>query len=429
MRTLVLFGFSGLLLAQQYDLLLKGGHVIDPKNGLSAVRDVAIKDGRIAAVAQNIAASEAKRSVNVGGLYVTPGLIDIHVHVFAGGMGKSYASGSLSVFPDGHTFRTGVTTVVDAGTSGWRGFPEFKARTIDRARTRVLALLNIVGHGMGGQKEVEQNVKDMDPKAAAKVAMANKDIVVGFKTAHYMGPEWVAVDRALEAGRIANLPIMVDFGTFRPERPHEELITKRLRPGDIYTHFYLPWVPMLDQQNKIRSYLLEGRKRGVIFDVGHGAGSFVFRHAARAMEQGLPPDSISTDLHYSSMNAGLKDMLNVMSKFLNMGMSLEDVILRSTWNPAREIRREELGHLSVGAVADVSVLRQEKGHYGFVDVFGAKMSGNKRLTAEITVRDGRVVWDLNGLTRDDWKTLGDRYEAQGDASWDGTLRNDVRERK
>jgi dihydroorotase len=222
---------------------------------------------------------------------------------------------------------------------------------------------------------------------------------------------------------------MVDFGSFRAERPHEELITKRLRPGDIYTHFYLPWVPMLDDQNKVRPYLFEGRKRGVIFDVGHGAGSFVFRHAVRAMEQGMAPDSISTDLHYNSMNAGLKDMLNVMSKFVNMGMSLEDVILRSTWNPAKEIRREELGHLSVGAVADVAVLRLERGHFGFVDVYGARMDGNKRLTAEVTVRDGRVVWDLNGLTRDDWKTLGDQYTAQGDPSWEGTLRNDVRARK
>lgn len=430
MRTLALFLIPGLLAAQaQYDLLLKGGHVIDPKNGISAIRDVAIKDGKIAAVQAEIPANSATRTVNAGGLYVTPGLVDIHVHVFAGGMGKSYASGALSVFPDGHTFRTGVTTVVDAGTSGWRNFPEFKARTIDRARTRVLALLNIVGNGMGGGNDVEQNVKDMDPKATAKVAMANKDIVVGFKSAHFQGPEWTSVDRALEAANIAKLPLMVDFGTFRPERPHEELITKRLRPGDIYTHFYLPSVPMLDENNKVRDYLREGRKRGVIFDVGHGAGSFVWRHAERAMAQGLPPDSISTDLHVNSMNAGMKDMLNVMSKFLVMGMSMEDVILRSTWNPAKEIRREELGHLSVGAGADVAVLRLEKGHFGFVDVYGGKKTGDRRLTAEVTVRDGRVVWDLNGMTRDEWNKLDNKYNAQGDPAWDGTLRNDVRARK
>lgn len=421
MRTLILltFTFATGLLAQQYDLLLKGGHVIDPKNNINGRRDVAIQGGKIAAVAADIPASRAGKVVDVSGLYVTPGLVDLHVHVFAGGMGEAYASGRLSVYPDGHTFRSGVTTVVDAGTSGYKNFPEFKARVIDRARTRVLVLLNIVGAGMGGA--VEQNNKDMDPKPAAALAKQHPDIIVGFKTAHYAGPEWVAVDSAIEAGKMTNLPIMVDFGTFRQERPFEELVTKRLRPGDIYTHFYLASVPMLDEKKKVRPYLFEARKRGVIFDAGHGGGSFVYKHAVYAMKQGLPPDSISTDLHYTSMNAGMKDMLNVMSKFLNMGMPLDDVIRRSTWNPAKEIKREAtLGHLSVGAGADVAVLRMEEGKFGFVDVLGAKMSGSKRLTAELTLRDGKVVWDLNGLTREEWDKLGD-YESQGNPAWDGIL--------
>ncbi|MFN7932593.1 MAG: amidohydrolase/deacetylase family metallohydrolase [Bryobacteraceae bacterium] len=419
MRILLLFACASALLAQaQYDLLLKGGHVIDPKNNLSARRDVAIKDGKVAAVAASIPANQAGKVVDVTGLYVTPGLIDIHVHVFAGGMGESYASGRLSVFPDGHTFRSGVTTVVDAGTSGYKNFPEFKARVIDRARTRVLVLLNIVGAGMGGQ--VEQNNKDMDPEPAAAMLKQNPDTIVGFKTAHYGGPEWVAVDNAIAAGKLTNTPIMVDFGTFRSERPFEELVTKRLRPGDIYTHFYLAAVPMLDDQKKVRPYLWEARKRGVIFDAGHGGGSFVFKHAVPAMKQGLPPDSISTDLHYTSMNAGMKDMLNVMSKFVNMGMSMDDVILRSTWNPAKEIKREALGHLSVGAGADIAVIRLEQGKFGYVDVLGAKMTGTKRLTAELTLRDGKVVWDLNGLTREEWDKLGD-YQSQGNAAWDGIL--------
>ncbi|MBL8175845.1 MAG: amidohydrolase/deacetylase family metallohydrolase [Bryobacterales bacterium] len=419
MRILLFLACAASLMGQaQYDLLLKGGHVIDPKNNLSARRDVAIKDGKIAAVAANIAPGSAGKTVDVTGLYVTPGLIDIHVHVFAGGMGESYASGRLSVFPDGHTFRSGVTTVVDAGTSGYKNFPEFKARVIDRARTRVLVLLNIVGAGMGGS--VEQNNKDMDPAPAAAMLQQHPETIVGFKTAHYGGPEWVAVDNAIAAGKMTNTPIMVDFGTFRNERPFEELVTKRLRPGDIYTHFYLAAVPMLDDSKKVRSYLFEARKRGVIFDAGHGGGSFVFKHAVPAMKQGLPPDSISTDLHYTSMNAGMKDMLNVMSKFLNMGMTMEDLILRSTWNPAKEIKREALGHLSVGAGADIAVLRQEQGKFGFVDVLGAKMTGTKRLTAELTLRDGRVVWDLNGLTREEWDKLGN-YESQGDPKWDGIL--------
>jgi len=389
----------------QYDLLIKGGHVIDGKNQLSALRDVAIQDGKIAAVAANIDRAKAKKVVDATGLYVTPGLVDMHVHVYAGtGMRGAY-SGDNSVYPDGFTLRSGVTTVADAGSSGWRNFPDFKDRVIDRSVTRVLAFLNIVGKGMGGGA-IEQDLNDMDAQATADQAIRYKGIVVGVKTAHYTGPEWTPVERAVEAGTAANMPVIVDFGTFRPERPFEELVTKKLRPGDIYTHTYLVDVPMLDAAGKVRPYLFEARKRGVIFDVGHGGGSFLFRQAVPAVKQGFVPDSISTDLHISSMNGGMKDMLNVMSKFLNIGMSLDDVILRSTWHPAREIKHEELGHLTVGAGADVAVLRVAKGNFGFVDVFGARMKGTQKLECELTLRDGRVVWDLNGITRSDWDKLG-----------------------
>lgn len=412
---------------QQYDLLLKGGHVIDGKNKVSAVRDVAISGGKIAVVAANIPASSAHKVVNVAGLYVTPGLVDMHVHVFAGtGERNSYA-GDNSVYPDGHTFRAGVTTVVDAGCPGWRNFPDFKERIIGRSRTRVLAFLNIVGHGMRGGK-FEQNTEDMDAKAAAECALANKDTVVGIKTAHYTAPDWVGVDRAVEAGTLANLPVMVDFGSFLPERPFQELVLKKLRPGDIYTHQYLGAVPMLDDSGRVLPYLFEARKRGIIFDAGHGGGSFLFRQAVPAMKQGFIPDSISTDLHITSMNAGMKDMLNVMSKFLNMGMPLDDVILRSTWHPAREIKREELGHLSPGAPADVSVLRLHKGEFGFVDVYGARLRGTRKLECELTVREGLVVYDLNGITREDWDKLGN-YTSQGDRRWDGTIGGPVRARR
>jgi len=410
----------------QFDLLLKGGTVIDPKNGIHAVRDVGIRDGKIAAVAAGIPASAAGKVVDAGGLYVAPGLIDIHVHVFAG-EGSAYM-GDNSVFPDDHTFRNGVTTVVDAGSSGWRSFDSFHRRTIRRSRTRVLAMLNIVGKGMGGLEQVEQDTSDMDAKATADKVKQNRQHVVGVKTAHYQAPDWIAVDRAVEAGKLAGVPVMVDFGKFTDQRPFEELVTKRLRPGDIYTHAYLAWVPMLDKEGKLRPFLPEARRRGVIFDVGHGGGSFVFRHAVPAVRQGFLPDSISTDLHITSMNAGMKGMLNVMSKFLNMGVSLEDVILRSTWNPAKEIRREELGHLSVGAGADVAVLSLQKGNFGFVDVYGARMKGNQLLEAELTVRDGMVVWDRNGITREDWDKLG-LYEPQGTAAWDGTLSHSVRSRR
>jgi dihydroorotase len=389
----------------QYDLLIKGGHVIDPKNQINAVIEVAVADGKIAQVAANIPASQAKLVVDATGLYVAPGLIDIHAHVYYGTDPNAYlGNGMSSLPPDGFAFRSGVTTVVDAGGSGWRTFPHFKEQVIDRSQTRVLALLNIVGHGMRGGP-VEQDLADMDPKLTAMRIIQHPGVIVGIKTAHYEGPEWAPVDRAVEAGKLADVPIMVDFGYFVPERPFQDLVLKHLRPGDIYTHMYLGRVPMIDEDGKVFSYLFEARERGVIFDVGHGAGSFLFRQAVPAVKQGLVPDSISTDLHTGSMNAGMKDQINVMSKFLNLGMSLEEVILRATWNPAKEIKRTDLGHLTVGAPADLTVLNLRSGAFGFVDVEGGKLMGTQKLECELTVREGRVVWDLNGLSKTPWEKL------------------------
>ncbi len=379
-----------------YDLLVKGGHVLDSRNGTNGLMDVAIAGGKIAAVARSIPADQARRVVDATGLYVTPGLVDIHAHVFAGTMGPEY-TGALSVRPDGFTFRSGVTTVVDAGSSGWRNFAEFKHQIIDTSRTRVLAFLNIVGRGMAGRNTIEQDTSDMEPERTAAEAGRYPGLIVGIKIAHYAGPEWIAVDRAVEAGRLAKLPVMVDFAEFRKERPFQQLVLEHLRPGDIYTHLYLGAVPMLDPEGTVLPYLFEARKRGVIFDVGHGAGSFQWRQAVPAVRQGFVPDSISTDLHVDSMNAGMKDLLNVMSKFLALGMPVEDVVARSTWNPAREIHQEELGHLSVGAPADIAVLRLIKGDFGFIDAGGRRMNGSQKLVGELTIRAGRVVWDLNGL--------------------------------
>ena len=384
-----------------YDLLLKGGHVIDPKNKLNTMMDVAMKNGKIIRVAPAIDPVEARRSIDVSGFYVTPGLVDIHVHVYAGtGMRGAY-SGDNSVYPDGHCFRSGVTTVVDVGSAGWRNFEDFKDRIIDRQRTRILAMLNIVGKGMGGG-EIEQNTDDMDAKATAEMARKYPDTIVGIKTAHYSAPDWIAVDRAVEAGRLANIPVMVDFGTFTDERPFEELVTKRLRPGDMYTHMYLGRVPMLDVNGKLRPYLHEARKRGVKFDVGHGGGSFLWKQAVPAIDQGWVPDSISTDLHIGSMNRGMKDMTNVMSKILNRGISLYDVVKMSTWNPAQQIKRLEFGHLSVGAPADVAVLRVERGEFGFLDVRNGRLEGDKKIAAEMTIHGGRIAWDVNARASLDW---------------------------
>jgi dihydroorotase len=417
----LLLAAGGAMAETKYDLLLQGGHVIDAKSGTSAVRDVAIADGKIAAVAERIDPAEAFKVVDVKGLYVTPGLVDMHVHAYAGTGERGSYAGDNSLYPDGFTLRVGVTTVVDAGCAGWRNFDDFKDRVIDRSRTRVLAFLNIVGRGMRGDK-YEQDLADMEAKPTAEMALRHKGLIVGIKTAHYAGPEWAPVERSVEAGTIADVPVMVDFGADKPERPIEDLLTKKLRPGDIYAHMYSGNRRELLEAGKVNPGMWEGRKRGVLFEVGHGGGSFSWGVAVPAIKQGFLPDTISTDLHIGSMNTGMKDQLNVMSKFLALGLSLEDVIAKSTWGPARMVKREDLGHISVGAPADVTVLSLQKGAFGFVDSFGGKMRGDRKLVCELTLRDGRILYDLNGLARPEWQTLPKGYRTTGHGRWDGYSR-------
>ena len=392
---------ANLLMAQTYSLVIKEGHVIDPKNGIDAIMDVAINDGKIVQVARNIDASRATQVVNAKGLYVTPGIIDIHTHNFVGtNLDQAYMNGPGGVIPDGFTLRCGVTTVVDAGSSGWRTFPEFKKNVIDRSQTRVLAFLNIVGQGMRGGP-YEQDTSDMDPKLTAIVAKANKKDIVGIKLAHYEGFEWVAADRAAEAGKSADIPVMIDFGGSKPPLSIEDLFFKHLRPGDIFTHCFAQLATrefIVDTATKkVKPFVFEAQKRGIVFDVGYGGISFSFSQAIPALKNGFYPNSISTDLHTGSMNNAMKDQLNVMSKFLVMGMNLPEVIKASTWNPAKEIKREELGHLSVGAVADVAILALREGKFGFFDYVGYRIDGNKKLECEVTIRGGKIVYDLNGL--------------------------------
>lgn len=403
MRPFLLLAACMVLAAQTpYTLLIKGGHVIDPKNGRSAKLDVAIRDGRIAKVAANIPASQAARVANADGLYVVPGLIDIHAHVYAG-TGIKALTGDSSVYPDGFSFRSGVTTLVDAGSSGWRNFEDFRQRVIDRAQTRVLAFINIVGNGMSPSGE--DDTAEMQADQAAAVAKKHKDIVVGFKTAHYAGEGWSSVDGAVAAAKSTDLPIMVDFGFLTLDRNLRTLLGDKMRAGDIYTHCYSGHRGELGEDGKVNPAFVTGRKRGVLFDIGHGSGSFYWNIASPLTEQGFWPDSISTDLHTGSMNAGMKDITNVMSKILTLGAPLDEVIKMSTWNPAKEIKHPELGNLDDGAVADVTVLKLEQGRFGFVDSAGASRTGAQKLTAEVTIRAGKIVWDLNGRTATDWNSF------------------------
>jgi len=368
-----------------FSLLIKNGHVIDPKNGIDGVMDVALNDGKVALVAENIE-NRATQVVDATGLYVVPGLIDIYWT-----MGDAH--------PDAITFRKGVTTVVNGSGVNWRNFAEYKQNIIDRSQTRVLTFLSVRGDGyQGGANEI--NTGDTEAAMAARIAQMFRDEVVGFETT---GQNFDAVNRAVEAGNQARLPILTDGGRKHPQNSLAELFMEHMRPGDIYTHTYTiledfnARETIVDiQTNELRPHVLEAQKRGIIFDVGHGS-AFRYSLAIPARDQGFWPNTISTNLSRGSINAFAKSMLNVMSKFLTMGMPVEEIILRSTWNPAQAIQREDLGHLTPGGMADVAILRLREGEFGFFETAGYRMEGNRKFENEMTIRGGRIVWDLNGI--------------------------------
>jgi len=391
-----------------YDLLLKGGHVIDPANGRDTLLDVAISGSVIARVAPQIPASHAATTVDVSGCTVTPGIIDIHTHVYlAPPTATNYVE---AVHPDAHLLSAGVTTTVDAGTTGWRDFPDFKERYIDHATVRILAFLNIASGGMVDQT-TEQNPQHLHPGITAELVKQYPETLVGIKTAHYWTQKpwdaehspWASVEAAVQAGELCGKPVMVDFWPRPPERPYPDLILKQLRPGDIHTHVFARQFPIVDSERKVYAYMRQARERGVIFDLGHGAGSFWFRNAIPALRDGFPPDSISTDLHMGNINGPVVSMLMTMSKYLSMGMPLQEVIFRSTVTPAREINRPDLGTLSEGAEADVAVLRRLEGSFGYSDCGRAKIIGSSKLECAMTIRAGKIVYDPTGLSMPFWE--------------------------
>jgi dihydroorotase len=381
---------------QSYDLLIKNGHVIDPKNQTDSILDIAIADGKIIKINKNISASQAKKVIDATGLFVTPGLIDIHTHVFVGTKPGKFADGVYSLSPDDFTFKSGVTTVVDAGTSGWRNFPIFKSQVIDISQTRILAFLNIAGGGMSGDP-AQQDLNDMDAKMTSLIVQQYPDWIVGIKIGHYEGNEWAPFEKALTAAQNTNKPLLVECHL--PQYSLEDQLRK-MRPGDIITHSFekvTERMPVIDEQGQLRPFVKAAQQKGILFDVGHGGAGFWFSQAIPAFKQGLSPNTFGTDLHRFSMNAGMKSMLNVMSKYLNIGMPLNDVIERASWNAAKAIKRNDLGHLSEGAVADIAILSVLNGKFGFIDAGGNKIEGDRKLEAELTIRAGKIVWDLNGL--------------------------------
>ena len=387
---------------RKLEILLKGGHVIDPANDIDTICDVGILDGRIARVEENIPTKEANRVIDVGNLVVTPGLLDIHVHAYHT---RAHSPGMFvgSLNADAHFLKEGVTTCVDTGTAGAEEFEHFRKTVIETSKTRILGFVNIAAPGMG---DPEQVVANLNPQKAAETAATHDDVCVGIKTAHYWTtepfddehPPWASVDATVEAGELCKMPVMIDFWPRPPERSYPDLLLKHVRPGDIHTHVFARQFPIIDEQGEVYDYMREARKKGIHFDLGHGAASFWYRAAMPAIADRFPPDSISTDLHMGNINGHVHSMLDTMSKCLAMGMSLQEVIYRSTVTPARAIHRPQLGSLTPGSEADIAILGVLEGNFYYRDCGWACIEAQHRLECAITLRAGKVVWDRHGMT-------------------------------
>ena len=380
---------------KQYNYILKNGHVIDPLNETDCIADIAILNGKIACVEKNIDSEFGEKVFDLSGLYITPGLVDAHFHCYwTSGMAKAWA-GDYSLQPDYFNFPSGVTTIVDVGSAGSYNFDHFRATVIDRSKMKIFALLNIADYGMSSLY-VEQFPNKNDYEAFVRCAKENRDIIKGIKIAHYWGHDWEDLNFAKKVQQAISKPIMVDFGVFKKERPYDELVMERLDRGDISTHCFRGPVPVVDENGKVYIYLWKARERGIMFDLGHGCGSFLIRNGVPAMNQGFLPDTFSTDLHALSVNGTAISMANLLSKMLACcDMPLIELFRRATISPARMLGLDNVGSLSIGSEADVAVWNILEGKYGFQDMGGGRIEGTRKLECEMTFRAGEIVWDLN----------------------------------
>lgn len=373
------------------DLILAGGHVIDPKSGRSGSADVGFTGTRVAEVAEAINPSAAKRTIDVSGKYVVPGLIDLHSHVYHGGT-------SLGVHADGLARRGGTTTFVDAGSAGPGNFLGFHDHVISRSRSRILAFLNISFAGIYAHTLRVGECKDLelcDPASTLDKAREFSDSIIGIKVrvgAYTSAGNGVTpLKLAKQASDALGKPLMSHIDL---PPPTIQEVLDNLGPGDILTHCFRPAQNRpFDPDGTIYPEVFNARKRGVVFDVGHGLGSLGFETAVRMLELGFEPDCISSDVHAESIDGPAHDLLHVMSKFMALGMGLEKVVEKATLAPARAIGHSEIGYLGEGALADATIFHIEEGRFTYVDTVGETVTSDSRLVCDGLVIDG-VFWDV-----------------------------------
>ena len=372
-----------------YDLILRGGRVVDPLQKLDAVTDVAFSDGKVARIGAGLQAGASTDIRDISGRIVTPGLIDLHTHVYWGGT-------SLGIDAEDFCRSSGVTTAVDTGSAGPGNFAGFRKHVIERSEVRILAYLHVSFAGiyafsprvMVGESE---EIRLMAPIDAAEVANANRDIIVGIKVrvgARASGRSGtVPLDIALQVADEVGLPLMAHID--EPPPSYEEVLA-RLRPGDILTHAFRPFPNSpATAQGTVKRAVIEARRRGVLFDIGHGKGSFAFKTARAMLANGFLPDTISSDVHALCIKGPAFDQVTTMSKFLCLGMPLTEVIAASTVNAAFALKRPELGSLKPGSVGDATILSVKEGRFDYVDVVGEHLTGNRRIVSEGVVLAGR----------------------------------------
>jgi dihydroorotase len=372
-----------------FDLIVRGGRVIDPSQRLDARLDVGFRSGKVARLAAQLKGDAGTEVRDVEGCIVTPGLIDLHTHVYWGGT-------SLGIDAEEFCRTSAVTTAVDTGSAGPGNFLGFRKHVIEKSRVRILAFLHVSHAGIFGFSDrvmvgESEELRLLNPLDAVDVAGAHRDLIVGIKVRvgrHASGTSGtVPLDVALQVAGEVGMPVMAHID--HPPPSYEEVV-ERLRPGDILTHAFRPFPNSpVTAQGTLSGAVVAARKRGVLFDIGHGKGSFAFKTARGMLANGFLPDTISSDVHALSINGPAFDQVTTMSKFLCLGMPLEQVIAASTLNAAQALLRPELGSLKPGSVGDASILSVAEGAFDYVDVVGEHLTGNRRIASAGVVVGGR----------------------------------------